>query len=189
MQLKNNKKETFLCQNCLFHVFVNCHSQFFHSGSETSNIMVSPPNPQDVARGAGKEVILGDQRIEELFEQIGVAWKEVRMAWKEVQHFTTPGSCPIVVRWLLCFLKQVRLEKSWEFCQAFSWISATIKDHDGYMKLWYEKKLNWNSVQHETVYNRPYINCKTPMKPPPLHEKKMKNAFSAWKQHLTPAAW
>ena len=32
---------------------------------------------QDVAKGAGKEVILGDQRIEELFEQIGVAWKEV----------------------------------------------------------------------------------------------------------------
>ena len=31
---------------------------------------------EDVARGAGKEVILGDQRIEELFEQIGVAWKE-----------------------------------------------------------------------------------------------------------------
>ena len=32
---------------------------------------------QDVAKGAGKEVVLGDQRIEELFEQIGVAWKEV----------------------------------------------------------------------------------------------------------------
>ena len=31
-----------------------------------------------MARGAGKEVILGDQRIEELFEQIAVAWKEVR---------------------------------------------------------------------------------------------------------------
>ena len=65
-------------------VFFHCHSQLVSSGSETSNIMVSPPNPQDVARGAGKEVILGDQRIEELFEQIGVAWKEVRMAWKEV---------------------------------------------------------------------------------------------------------
>eukprot|EP00438_Fugacium_kawagutii_P008011 Skav209162 [mRNA] locus=scaffold1137:273554:281235:- [translate_table: standard] len=31
---------------------------------------------QDVAKGAGKEVVLGDQRIEELFEQIGIAWKE-----------------------------------------------------------------------------------------------------------------
>lgn len=31
---------------------------------------------EDVAKGAGKEVVLGDQRIEDLFEQIGVAWKE-----------------------------------------------------------------------------------------------------------------
>lgn len=47
--------------------------------------------------------------------------------------------------------------------------------------------------QIETLYNMKlyttnHINCKTPMKPPPLHEKN-ENAFSAWKQHLTPAAW
>jgi hypothetical protein len=34
---------------------------------------------QDVAKGAGKEVVLGDQRIEDLFQQIGVAWKEVQV--------------------------------------------------------------------------------------------------------------
>ena len=45
-------------------------------------------------------------------------------------------------------------------------------------------KTNWNSVQHETVYNKPYK-----LQDLPLSMKKMKNAFSAWKQHLTPAAW
>ena len=34
---------------------------------------------QDVAKGAGKEVVLGDQRIEDLFQQIGIAWKEVQV--------------------------------------------------------------------------------------------------------------
>ena len=48
----------------------------------------------------------------------------------------------------------------------------------------YDMKTNWNSVQHETVYNKPYK-----LQDLPLSMKKMKNAFSAWKQHLTPAAW
>ena len=72
---------------------------WFPPGVLSSNIMVSPPNPQDVARGAGKEVILGDQRIEELFEQIGVAWKEVSCGLEGGELWPgrrlSPGSCPI----------------------------------------------------------------------------------------------
>lgn len=81
-----NKNDTFLCfpRSCFFNKLPsNC------SGSP---IIMST---QDVAKGAGKEVILGDQRIEELFEQIGVAWKEVCLTCQGAMWlcYANSGTC------------------------------------------------------------------------------------------------
>ena len=49
-----------------------------------------------------------------------------------------------------------------------------VKDHDRYMKLWYETK--WNSIQYETLYNRPY-KSQDPHETSPSPWKKWKTPF------------
>ena len=174
---KITKKETFLCQNCLVVFFFIAIRSWFPPGVKPPTSWCPLQTRRMWPEVLVKKWSLVTNALKSSLSRLvwpgrRWEWPGRRLVWpgrrSECQSFnifTTPGSCPsLVVRclydvvWCCAFEEKVcwwvvllkaRLENllpglQLDFCYF-------VKDHDRYMKLWYENKLKlcttWNCIQ------------------------------------------